>query len=149
MSFYLVTPPDVTSASAEDAALGLLGRAGMAAVRVADLAWPARQGGDGRSALTAAGAGKIRAGDLVVWLKPVAVAPAVVRRDGRVQARGHPADHARLGVAEDRLDELTGTPGIIDEIAPSGTLEGRGKGAAAPAVTAALAVRVPPLNTLN
>jgi hypothetical protein len=40
----------------------------------------------------------------VVWLKPVAVAPAVVRRDGRVQAAGHPADHARLGVAEQRLD---------------------------------------------
>ena len=39
-------------------------------------------------------------GDLVVWLKPVAVARAVARRDGRVQAAGHPADHARLGVAE-------------------------------------------------
>jgi hypothetical protein len=40
----------------------------------------------------------------VVWLKPVAVTRAVVRRDGRVQAAGHPADHARLGVAEQRLD---------------------------------------------
>jgi hypothetical protein len=45
-----------------------------------------------------------RPGDLVVWLKPVAVTRAVVRRDGRVQAAGHPADHARLGVAEQRLD---------------------------------------------
>ena len=72
-----------------------------------------------RTALTAEGAGKIRTGDMTVFLKPVAVAPAVVRRDGRIQAGGHPADHARLGVAEDRLDVLTGTPGIIDEIARS------------------------------
>ena len=108
MSFYPVTPPDVTLCCAEDAALGLLGQAGMVAVRVADLASPARPGlgRDGRTALAAAGAGRIRTGDLVVWLKPVAVAPAVVRRDGRVQAAGHPADHARLGVAEERLDEL-------------------------------------------
>ena len=53
-------------------------------------------GKDGRSALVAAGAGKIRSGDAVVFLKPVAVARAVVRRDGRVQAGGHPADHARM-----------------------------------------------------
>jgi hypothetical protein len=37
----------------------------------------------------------------VVWLKPAAVAAAVVRRDGRVQAAGRPADHARLGTAEE------------------------------------------------
>jgi hypothetical protein len=36
----------------------------------------------------------------VVWLRPVAVTSAVVRRDGRVQAAGHPVDHVRLGVAE-------------------------------------------------
>jgi hypothetical protein len=40
----------------------------------------------------------------VVWLKPVAVTRAVVRRDGRVQAAGQPADHARLGAVEQRLD---------------------------------------------
>ena len=58
--------------------LGLLGQAGVVAVRVADLASPARQGlgRDGRTALVAAGAGRIRSGDLVVWLKPVAVARA-------------------------------------------------------------------------
>ena len=62
---------------AEDAGLGLLGQAGMVAVRVADLASPAGPdlGKDGRSALVAAGAGKIRSGDAVVFLKPVAVAP--------------------------------------------------------------------------
>ncbi len=59
MLFYRVTPPGT-----EDAALGLLGRAGMVAVRVADLASPAGPdlGKDGRSALVAAGAGKIRSG---------------------------------------------------------------------------------------
>ena len=43
---------------------------------------------------------------MVVFCKPVAVAPAVVRRDGRVQAGGHPADHARLGIIEQQLDEM-------------------------------------------
>ena len=90
MSFYPAMPPDVTSSAAEDAALGLLGQAGMVAVRAADLASPCRRGlgRDGRTALTAAGAGRIRSGDVVVWLKPVAVTRAVVRRDGRVQAAG-------------------------------------------------------------
>src|SRR5215472_9043096 len=143
MSFYLVASPDVTLRCAENAALGLLGQAGVIAVKVADLASPARQGlgRDGRTALTAAGAGQIRSGDLVVWLKPVAVAPAVVRRDGRVQAAGHPADHARLGVAEQRLDELCGIPGVIDQIARSAALEGRVKGAARRAMSPALAIR--------
>ncbi len=76
MPFYPVMPPDVTCAAGEDAALGLLGRAGMVAVRAADLGSPCRRGlgRDGRTALAAAGAARIRAGDLVVWLKPVAVA---------------------------------------------------------------------------
>jgi hypothetical protein len=75
MPFYPVMPPDVASSGAEDAALGLLGSAGMVAVRAADLACPCRRGlgRDGRTALAAAGAGRIRAGDVVVWLKPVAV----------------------------------------------------------------------------
>jgi hypothetical protein len=151
MSFYLVMPPDVTLGSAEDAALGLLGQAGVVAVRVADLAPPARQGlgRDSRTALTAAGAGRIRSGDMVVWLKPVAVAPAVVRRDGRVQAAGHPADHARLGVAEQRLDELCGIPGVIDQVARSAALDGRVKGAARRAMTPGLAIRFTLLMTLT
>ena len=150
MPFYPVMPPDVTPGCAEDAALGLHGQVGVVAVRVADLASPARQGlgKDGRTALTAAGAGRIRSGDLVVWLKPVAVTPAVVRRDGRVQAAGHPADHARLGVAEERLDELCGIPGVIDEIARTVTLDGRVKGAARRAMSPALAIRFTLLMTL-
>jgi hypothetical protein len=150
MPFYPVMPPDVTSSGVEDAALGLLGLAGMVAVRAADLASPCRRGmgRDARTALVAAGAGRIRSGDLVVWLKPVAVTRAVVRRDGRVQAAGHPADHARLGVAEQRLDELCGIPGVIDEIARSVMLDGRVKGAARRAMTPALAIRFTLLMTL-
>jgi hypothetical protein len=151
MSFYPVTPSDVTLACAEDAALGLPGQMGVVAVRVADLACPCRRGlgRDGRTALTAAGAGRIRSGDLVVWLKPVAVTRAVVRRDGRVQAAGHPAEHARLGVAEQRLDELCGMPGVIDEIARTVALGGRVKGAARRAMTPALAIRFTLLMTLT
>jgi hypothetical protein len=151
MSFYPVMPPDVTPGCAEDAALGLLGQAGVIAVRVADLACPARRGlgRDGRTALTTAGAGRIRSGDLVVWLKPVAVAPAVVRRDGRVQAAGHPADHARLGVAEQRLDELCGVPGVIDQVARSAVLGGKVKGTARRAMSPALAIRFTVLMTLT
>jgi hypothetical protein len=151
MPFYPVMPPDVTSSGVEDAALGLLGLAGMVAVRVADLASPCRRGlgGDGRTALVAAGAGRVRSGDVVVWLKPVAVTCAVVRRDGRVQAAGHPADHARLGVAEERLDELCGMPGVVDEIARSVVLGGKVKGAARRAMSSALAIRFTLLMTLT
>jgi hypothetical protein len=115
----------------------------MVAVRVADLRSPARAGlgKDGRTALVTAGAGPIRSGDVVVFCKPVAVGPAVVRRDGRVQAAGHPADHARLGVAEERLDALTGTPGLIDEVARSVRLKGKVNGKARRAMTPALAIR--------
>jgi hypothetical protein len=150
MPFYPVMPPDVTSSGMEDAAPALPGLAGMVAVRAADLVSPCRRGlgRDGRTALVAAGAGRIRSGDVVVWLKPVAVAPAVVRRDGRVQAAGHPAGHVRLGVAEERLDELTGTPGVIDEIARSAALGGKVKGAARRAMSPALAIRFTLLMTL-
>jgi hypothetical protein len=122
----------------------------MVAVRVADLRSPAGVGlgKDGRTALVTAGEGPVRTGDVVVFCKPVAIAPAVVRRDGRVQAGGHPADHARLGVAEQRLDELTGTPGVIDEIAGSVRLRGKVKGRARRAVTPALAIRLTLLMTL-
>ena len=132
------------------AGLELLGQAGLVAVRAADLCSPAgpELGKDGRTALTVAGPGRIATGDLVVFLKPVAVAPAVVRRDGRVQAAGHPADHARLGLAEGRLDELCGSPGVIDEIAGSVLLGGKVKGAARRALTPALAIRFTLLMTL-
>jgi len=106
--------------------------AGIVAVRAADLRSPVRRplrDGD-RTALTAAGGAKIRTGDLVVFCKPVAVAPAVVRRDGRVQAGGHPADHARLGVIEQQLDELAGQPGVIGQVAAETAPRGKVKGSA-------------------
>src|SRR5207248_2506876 len=150
MSVCPAVPPDVMPAAAEESGAGRLGEAGLVAVRVTDLHSPAGAGlgKDGRTALVTAGAGRVRTGDVVVWLKPVAVAPAVVRRDGRVQAAGHPADHARLGVAEERLDELAGTTGVIDEIARSVTLEGGVKGTARRAMSPALAIRFTLLMTL-
>lgn len=72
----------------------------------------------------------------------------MVRRDGRVQAAGHPADHARLGLAEALLDELCGSAGTIDEIACQCVLEGKVKGAARRALTPALAIRLTVLMTL-
>ena len=84
----------------------------------------------------------------MVFGKPVAVARAVVRRDGRVQAAGHPADHARLGLAEDRLDALAGTAGVIDQVAGAAELIGKVNGKARRAMTAALAIRFTLLMTL-
>lgn len=90
----------------------------MVAVPVSALVWPVRadSGGDGRSALVVTGAEPITAGAPVLWCKVVAVAPAVLRRDGRVQAEGRPCDHARLGSAELELDRRCG-PGTIERIA--------------------------------
>jgi hypothetical protein len=137
-------------AAAEQAGLGLLGQAGMVAVRLADLCSPARVGlgRDGRTALVSTGAGPIRTGDVVVFCKPVAIAAAVVRRDGRVQAAGHLADHARLGVAEQQLEALTATPGLIEQVAASVRLRGKVKGVARRAMTPALAIRFILLMTL-
>ena len=100
---------------------------------------PAPAEGD-RTALVVAGTPQIRTGEQLVFVKVVAVAPAVVRRDGRIQAGGHPADHARLGALEQQLDELAG-PGVIDEIAARATLTGKVKGEARRAMTAAFAIR--------
>ena len=104
----------------------------MVAVPVSALAWPVRasSGGDGRSALVVAGAEPIAAGTWVAWCKVVVVAPALLRRDGRVQAAGRPCDHARLGAAEQELDRLCG-PGTIDRIAadvrPTGKIKARSR----------------------
>ena len=90
----------------------------MVAVPVWALGWPVRAGSDGddRSASVVAGAGPIKTGDRVAWCKIVAMTPALVRRDGRVQAQGSPAEHARLGAAEQELDRRCG-PGTIDRVA--------------------------------
>ena len=61
-------------------------------------------------------------------------------RDGRIQAGGHPAGHARLGALEQQLHELAG-PGVIDEIAAQAMLTGKVKGEARRAMTPALTIR--------
>lgn len=75
-----------------------------------------------------------------MFLKPVAVAPAVVRRDGRVQAGGLPADHARLGIIEQQLDEMAGQPGVIDAVAAQTVPRGKVEGTARRSVTMAAAM---------
>ncbi len=125
-----------------DLAAGLPGAAPLIAIRAADLVPPAGRalaGGD-RTALVVAGTPEIRAGDQLLFVKVVVVAPAVVRRDGRIQAGGHPACHARLGALEQQLDELAG-PGVIEEIAAQAALTGKVKGEARRAMTAALTIR--------
>src|SRR5208283_5448548 len=64
------------------------------------------------------------------------------------QAGGHPADHARLGVAEDRLDALAGQEDVIGQIAASVRLGGKVKGTARRAMTPALAIRLTLLMTV-
>jgi hypothetical protein len=97
----------------------------MVAVRLSDLASPLRDGRPlepgGRSALVIGGTEAIRGGEATVFLKVVAVAPAVVRRDGRVQAQGSPAAHATLGPLEEWLESQAG-PGVIDGIADRAAL---------------------------
>ena len=149
MLFYPVARPDVTPSGAEDAGLSLLGQAGMVAVRVADLASPAGPGlgRDGGSALVVAGAGE----------DPQRGSGGLPQAGGggagggpprRAQAAGHPADHARLGVAEERIDALAGRRDVIGQIAAGVTLQGKVKGVARRAVTPALAIRFTLLMTL-
>ncbi len=121
----------------------------MVAVRLCDLVSPAGRpsaGGD-RSALVIAGTERIRTGDQVVFLKVVAVAPARVRRDGRVQAQGSPCDHATLGPLEEWLEEQAG-PGVIDGIAGAAALSGPVKGERKRLLTREFMVRAIVLMTL-
>ena len=143
MSLYPAVPLPASAAAVPGGWPPEAAGARVIAVRVADLRSPLRRPlreGD-RTALAAAGGEKIRTGDLVVFCKPVAVAPAVVRRDGRVQAGGHPADHVRLGVIEQQLDAMAGQPGVIDEVAAQTVPRGKVKGTARRSMTMAAAVR--------
>jgi hypothetical protein len=122
------------------------------AVRLADLVSPLKSGaplGDGdRSALAVAGTETIGSGEPVVFLKVVAVAPAVVTREGQVRAEGSPCAHATLGPLEDWLDEQAG-PGVIDAIAGRAVLDGRFvKGERERLLAAAFMIRVLVLMTL-
>jgi hypothetical protein len=95
----------------------------MVVIRVADLVSPAARplGERDRSALAVGGTARIRSGEVAVFCKIVAVAPAQVRRDGRVQAKGSPCDHATLGPLEEWLEEQAG-PGVIDQVAERAVL---------------------------
>jgi hypothetical protein len=151
VKFYRAAPVNTISSAQGSAgdtghvnlAAGLPGAAAIIAIRAADLVSPCGRPpaeGDHRTALTVAGTPRIGAGDQLVFVKVVAVAPAVVRRDGRIQAGGHPACHARLGALEQQLDELAG-PGVIDQIATRAALAGKVKGEARRAMTTALTIR--------
>jgi hypothetical protein len=143
VKFYRATPLNTIPAghNALGAAVPTAGGL-VVAVRLADLAAPAgpAAGEAGRTALVVAGTPQIRAGEQLVFLKVIAAAPAVVRRDGKVQAGGHPAHLARLGALERQLDDLAG-PGVIDEIAAQAPLGGKVKGKARRSMTAAAAIR--------
>ncbi len=124
----------------------------MVAVRLSDLVTPLKNGvmvtEEDRSALAVAGTEKIRTGDIVVFLKVVAVAPAVVTRKGQVRADGSPVHHATLGPAEDWLDAHAG-PGVIDGIAERAVLDKRYvKGAYDRLLGAAFMIRAIVLQTL-
>jgi hypothetical protein len=145
VSFYPAWP----SAAIPGARVGGVDAAAvMVAVPVSALGWPVRgSDGDGRSAWVVAGAEKITAGDPVAWCKIVVVAPAVVRRDGRVQADGRPCDHARLGAAELELDRRCG-PGTIDRIAADVRPGGKVKATARREMSVACTLRAVLLMTL-
>jgi Transposase DDE domain len=122
VSFYPVLPSSASDAAGEEVPGG---GSLMVAVRLEDVVSPLRNGrlpGEGgRSALVTGGTERIRSGDLVVFLKVVAVAAARVRRDGRVQAQGSPLDHATLGPLEEWLERQAG-PGLIEQVAERAVL---------------------------
>jgi Transposase DDE domain len=123
VSSYPVVPRSAGSITDDGEVPG--GGSLVVAVRLGDLASPLRNGRvpgeDARSALVIGGTERIRTGEVAVFCKVVAVARAVVRRDGRVQAQGSPAAHATLGPLEDWLGQKAG-PGVIDGIAERAVL---------------------------
>ncbi len=149
MSFYSVSSrPAIPGVEVPGGDQGAA-QAVMVAIPVSALAWPVRagSGGDGRSALVVAGAEPVTAGGLVAWCKVVVVAPAVLRRNGRVQAQGRPCDHARLGAAEQELDRRCG-PGTIERIAAGVGPTGKIKAVARREMSVAATIRAVLLMTL-
>jgi hypothetical protein len=124
----------------------------MIAVRLEDVASPLRDGrplaAGGVSALVVGGTERIRSGEVTVLCKVVAVASAVVRRDGRVQAAGSPAAHATLGPLEKWLEGWAGH-GVIEDVAGRAVLDARFvKGARERLLTRAFMIRAIVLMTL-
>ena len=94
-------------------------------MRLRDVVSPLRNGAPlaagARSALVVAGTERISSDEPVVFCKVAVVAPARVRADGKVQAKGSPAEHATLGLLEEWLEAQAG-PGVIDGIAERAVL---------------------------
>jgi hypothetical protein len=154
VSFYAI--PSVVASACGDGVAGdgviVVGQGAatrMVAIPLSELTWPVRagSGGDDRSALVVGGGAPIRTGVAVAWCKIVVVAPAVVRRDGRVQADGRPCDHARLGAAEQELDRRCG-PGTIERIAAGVRPTGKIKAVARREMSVACTLRAVLLMTL-
>lgn len=146
MPFYPVSPvsaiPDV---QLPEAGAGMV----RVAVPISALSWPVADGSDtgGRSAMVVGAAGKITSGELVAFCKVVAVAPAKMRRDERVQADGRPRDHARSGAGEVELDAACG-PEAIERVAAGVHLTGKIKGKARRGFGIAFTIRATLLMTL-
>ena len=147
-------PEEVALPAEAVEALTAAGTAVVVAVPLSALTCPGREGstgagsgGDGRSALVVAGAEAIRSGEPVAFCKVLAVAPAVLRRDGRVQAGGRPCEHARLGVLEQELDRRCG-PGTIDQVAAGVRLTGKIKGKKCRELSVPFVIRATVLMTL-
>jgi hypothetical protein len=100
--------------------------AGMIAVPVDRLC-----AGQGTGAVTVAGGGLV-GGQLAVFAAPVVTAPVRLRRDGRVQADGHPGEYARLMLLEDQLPA-----GLIEDLVVRYAVKERRRRG----LTAAMAVR--------
>jgi hypothetical protein len=124
----------------------------MLAVRLEDVAPPLRSSAPlapgSVSALVVGGTERIRSGEAVVFCKVVVVAPAVVRRDGRVQAAGSPAACATLGPLEEWLEDWAG-PEVIESAAERAVLDRRlVKGERERLLTRAFVIRAIVLMTL-
>jgi Insertion element 4 transposase N-terminal len=104
--------PDVVGASRESESAITGTPAGTVVVRAAGLRV---HGGT----VTAGGAA-LSAGELAVFCRPVVMAPAVVRRDGRMLASGWLPDFVRLGELERHLGD-----GVIGEIVATALHNGR------------------------
>ena len=115
MEFYPALPADAIGAGCDACRVP----AGMVAVRPADL----RRPGVGGSSALVAGPGAVRAGEDLVFCHQVAVAPAVVRRGGDVQAGGWLPGHVTLGVLEACLPV-----GEIEELVEDFGCRGGGSG---------------------
>ena len=97
MEFYPVLPVGAIPASRGDGGVP----AGIVAIRPGDLRVP---GGAVSAVVAGPGAGRpVSPGESLVFCHPVAVAAAVVRRDGAVQAGGWLPGHVTLGVLEAHL----------------------------------------------